>query len=376
MLLEDLSDISYESSNTLVAANPTATTIGNASGTVLKGGLTTITVRATAGGKELTATTDITVINLIVKDGAGHDVPATGNIVVPGDTKTLTAVLEGIPAADVSYEWTSSDSSKITVSPSLGASTTLTGIANDTADITVTTTYGGNDYAKTMAFRGQIGSKAAPDAVGDIVFSDGSAEAYSADLTLSEAQKAEAIAVIFGTTTKWGVGLMQGTNLAWAADGTTGYSMHMNTLGSSLESGSNAGNAEFIGTGHMGSTSLGQFKFYIGVADDEPLSLTDYGAWAFVEGYAAAAGLTGTTYEDGWYMPGIQELCYLYQVKDTVNSALGKIAGAQMTAGGHWSSTTSEGSGTWTWRIDFGTGNLVSNGIRSDGASVCVIRAF
>ena len=152
VLLEDLSDISYESSNTLVAANPTATTIGNASGTVLKGGLTTITVRATAGGKELTATTDITVINLIVKDGADHDVPATGSISLADGPVTLSAEFEGLTeGTGFSWACTPASGADISINTTSGPATTVSGTFG-TATVTLTATYGGSSYTKDIGF--------------------------------------------------------------------------------------------------------------------------------------------------------------------------------------------------------------------------------
>lgn len=54
-----------------------------------------------------------------------------------------------------------------------------------------------------------------------------------------------------------------------------------------------------------GSGSLASFRTAVGATDGVALSTTDYPAWAFVENYATTAGLTGTSYADGWYMPSV-----------------------------------------------------------------------
>ena len=59
----------------------------------------------------------------------------------------------------------------------------------------------------TTATVSRIGTKAAPDAVGDIVFSDGSATAYNDTAFDFDAHKNEAVAVIFDAgATKKGLG--------------------------------------------------------------------------------------------------------------------------------------------------------------------------
>jgi len=146
----DVTVVGYESSNTAVAANPTAGADG-CTVTALKGGTTTITVTATANGKTLTATKTITVINLLVKDGDGNVVPATGNTLALGPV-TLAAELDGIETG-VTYEWTASPAGSVTFSAA-DAATTTAGVAStgSDVDITVKATYDGNDYTKTMSF--------------------------------------------------------------------------------------------------------------------------------------------------------------------------------------------------------------------------------
>ncbi len=143
----------------------------------------------------------------------------------------------------------------------------------------------------------------------------------------------------------------QGTNIAWAANSTTGYSTNITTLVATKVSGSNATDAVFSGDGATdGSESLTKLK---GAVSD--YSETNYPAWYFVENYAANEGLTGE-YASGWYMPSVQELCTLYQNKGIVNIALEKITGAAQisTANAYWSSSQDGSNASYAWYVGSG----------------------
>ena len=232
-----------------------------------------------------------------------------------------------------------------------------------------------------------IGIKSKPDAVGDIVFNDGSATPYTSELTLTEEQKSKAVAVIFyagsasdtlGAKTL-GVGLVQGTGLAWAryvsdSDKADGYSNSIAGLvcTPSAFGPGKAGNTTVTFTGTTdGRDSLTTLK-----KDITDYSATNYPAWDFVENYATTAGLTGT-YADGWYMPSIAELCKLYQAKTDVNKALSKITGATQMSTSNWYCSSSQiaSSSMGAWTVDFGSGYLSHYGSYNT-YSVCAVWAF
>ena len=109
-----------------------------------------------------------------------------------------------------------------------------------------------------------LGTKA-PDvakAVGDIVFNDGSATPYTAELTLSDEQKAAAIAVIFkvdgGKTL--GVGLKHnGSGLAWCTSDAKAYNTNIKTI--QCPASGAAGNFTFTGDTD-GSDNLEQIAHF------------------------------------------------------------------------------------------------------------------
>ena len=199
----------------------------------------------------------------------------------------------------------------------------------------------------------QIGLKPAPTAVGDIVFSDGSANAYNDPL--DDDQKAAAIAVIFDTNGMKGVGLLQSAE-QWAAAGTTGYG-NITAL-QCAPNGTYADSATFTGVTD-GSSSLARFKTAVG-STGTSLNATDYSAWSWIENYATNAGLAGT-YARGWYMPSIKELCDLYNAKDTVNTCLNNLGATQMPTARFsyfWSSSQrAENSGD-AWSVHFYNGKI------------------
>ena len=252
-------------------------------------------------------------------------------------------------------------------------------ITEVTEGISYTFKMSASDVKVSATFKAMLGSKASPDAVGDIVFSDGSAEAYSDSLTLTTEQKAAAIAVIFDATKKLGVGLKQGQDKMWAKIGTAGYN-EIATLSANSDSGSNAGDAEFSGAGASdGSGSLETFKKFV-KDNGNDYSEENYPAWYWIENYAANASLAGTSYESGWYMPSIKELCDLYKENEAVNNSINKTGGTQMSASWYWSSSQiashNSSSSSYAWGVDFGSGNLYYIYGKYGMGSVCAVRAF
>ena len=245
------------------------------------------------------------------------------------------------------------------------------------------TTTGGGDTPATA----YIGTKAPTEAkaVGDIVFSDGSATAYTSELTLTDEQKSKAVAVIFyagsasdtlGATTL-GVGLKNatgsGNTLAWARltnsdDKAEGYSTDITAI-QCTPVGEEAATATFTGD-FDGSDN---WKALCDAVSDEGTS-GNYPAWEWVNAYATNNSLAGS-YANGWYLPTVAELSMLYRVKDTVNSALEKAGGTKIADEGYWSSSQSASLIKYAWYVKFNDNNL-SLMNKNYAKSVCTVRAF
>ncbi len=211
-----------------------------------------------------------------------------------------------------------------------------------------------------------IGTKKPTEAkaVYDIVFSDGSATPYADGLTLSDDEKAAAIAVIFykgtglnspdsegnaDTTTErtLGVGLAQ-TQALWCGDPNgSNPGNAWNVLVEPIECAPNegifdyettAGNYTFPDTADKnGSDNLSQIAAYLPTQTnssnnyytDDTGTAARYPAFYFGINYKdqTESHVSGTDYEDNWYLPSIAELLQLGKVVTDVNSAIGLCGG-------------------------------------------------
>lgn len=209
----------------------------------------------------------------------------------------------------------------------------------DTYILKITATYMGytHDASFPISVRNVYGDKSAPTAVGDIVFSDGTATPYSDSLVLDANQKANAVAVIFYAgdnsnpdlkTRMLGVGLKESSSLKWAPSDSPGYS-----VGSYDATANSRENGSVNWGGVCGADSEAEAK-----------AATNYPA----HNYANAYGVEISGVSSGWYLPAHREIEALLGAKDTVNNAIGKIGSPAVSVGSgpYWSSTIWNGTGT------------------------------
>lgn len=229
-------------------------------------------------------------------------------------------------------------------------------------------------------------------AVGDIVFSDGSASPYTA--TLTEDQKSKAIAVIFyvggtglnsgdDTTTSrtLGVGLKH-SQQAWCTSGSSSanaYSKDITTI--QCPSTGSTGSYTFTGDKN-GSGNLAQIGAFLAANEstNDTGTAAKYPAFYFAKNYSTTATNLGTTYGSGWYLPSIAELFEIWKAKATVEAAYAKCDAPSFKTGQfvyyRSSSQSAEaGNNNKADGIDFSNGSLVNI---NKGSSYwhCAIRAF
>ena len=237
----------------------------------------------------------------------------------------------------------------------------------------------------SLAFAKPYGEKSRPDSVGDIVFADGTATAWREGLTLTDAQKKAAVAVIFYAGTECsnsggrrvlGVGLQNATGddntLAWAKSSADGYSTNITAIQCTpSESGSGkAATATF--TGDLDGSD--NWQALCAAVDDEGTS-GNYPAWEWVNAYATTANLTGD-YASGWYLPTVAELSMLYRVKATVNAALETAGGTKIVDTVYRSSSQNSSFNRFAWYVWFDDGGLLGYSPKFGDKSVCGVRAF
>ncbi len=267
---------------------------------------------------------------------------------------------------------------------------------NETA---LSTTYNKSSDTSYYAYFKQAaekyGNKETPTAVGDIVFSDGSAIAYD-DSTigdLSVEQKAAAVSVIFyvgtglnndgDTTTSrtLGVGLYNsyydGTgSLRWCSSSANAYSKNITTIQCTPSaSGSGAaGTATFTGV-LDGSSNYSLLKTYLSTnSTDDTSTSTYYPAWDYAENYGTNKGLSGT-YATGWYMPSLAELCYVYRNKTVVNQALSLVGGNSLANSYYWSASQYASYNYYAWYVYLGSGSVLDDS-KYYYYNVLCVRAF
>ena len=235
-----------------------------------------------------------------------------------GDTVTLTiAASDGYELDTISVKDASNN--EVTINEvTKGSAYTFTMVESN---VTVSATFKLSAVTPTY-----IGTKAPSEAksVGDIVFTDGSATPYSEDLTLTDDEKNAAIAVIFyvgtdcsndSTSRTLGVGLAQNqSGLAWCLGSAKAYNVNITTIQESDKDGSD---------------NLEQIEAFDGV--DDTATEANYPAFYFAKNYASQTGsnVSGTDYEDGWYLPAKAELQKIYESLSTVNKELAACGGTE-----------------------------------------------
>ena len=207
---------------------------------------------------------------------------------------------------------------------------------------TITVECGGYSASDTVVVS-MIGSKSKPDAIGDIVFNDGSATAYTNGMTLTLEQKNAAIAVIFYKGTDCsndssermlGVGIKTAKdssyNTTWASPDAENLNITTIQCTPSSTGSNSVNNVSFTGD-KDGSDNWDSICSFDSTYSANPQY--NYPAFNYANNYGTYWGITGK-YATGWYMPSIAELCYVCQYKDDLRSrfqALGTAFSIQVT---------------------------------------------
>jgi uncharacterized repeat protein (TIGR02543 family) len=247
-----------------------------------------------SGAANIDSNNDVFLIN-------GRSITIAGELTAEGTVATITP--SSYPTSTVRVQVLTTDEQQATL---LQQSSSKFAVTNDSQG--GRWVIGNDGYLKD----GPLGSKSQPNAVGDIVFNDGSAQAYSSDLQLNDRQKAGAVAVIYyvSESTKYGVGLNE-ANLIWA----TADSYAVQT-----SSNENDNLTYYCYSEDDGSFNKSQLQY----TDEQ-----NYPAMYW----------TGSSLSGG-YLPAINELSTLLSNKNSVNNSLNKL-GKTTLSSGYWSSTVS-----------------------------------
>lgn len=254
----------------------------------------------------------------------------------------------------------------------------------------------------------KLGDKASPTAVGDIVFNDGTALAYTDGMTLCDNQKSAAIAVIFyvgtglnsdvdgvaDTTTSrtLGVGLKHHrSGLAWCLDSANAYSKNITTI--QCNAVGSVGDLTFTGDKN-GSDNLSQISDFLSAADsgttDDTAIEENYPAFYFAKdyktlkiGYETESRITADSdYADGWYLPSLAELFQIYangkganKVFD-IDAASEALGGDRFETSPYRSSSQCDSIDNSAWALTFSNGARSYDDKNYASRYVCAIREF
>lgn len=259
--------------------------------------------------------------------------------------------------------------------------------------------------------RPPIGTKARtePKAVGDIVFSDGSATPYTAGMTITDEMKENAIALIFykgtglnngsDTTTvrTLGVGLKHykenhgnttEIGALWCTEAASAKAVDVTTIHCEPDDEGSIGNYTFVNaTDRNGSDNLEQIASFLTQNNktDDTSTAENYPAFYFCKNYKdTASNVSGTDYESGWYLPTIAELFQIYKNGKGAGKIFDIDAAIQAVGGDtlayvYWSSTqtpASSGQG-YACFAKFNTGEVKHNSYKFNTYyAACAIREF
>ena len=213
------------------------------------------------------------------------------------------------------------------------------------------------DTATSYVLPTYLGSKEPGEAlaVGDIVFDDGSATPYAAGLTLNDAQKARAIAVIYYTgygsaytydlgEKTLGVGIKEWKyNQSLGLNGTAGTTPKWSIYAPSDSTVAATGNGAdkiIVPNEHdtiiehqknglltlaLMKENVPEYNVAVGIIPDSPVF---YWAEHYGEGSDKIGGESAalpSPYNSGWYLPGQEELKAIHANRATINSAFDAI---------------------------------------------------
>ena len=260
-----------------------------------------------------------------------------------------------------------------------------------------------NAEVTTEAYpRMYIGSKTPSEekAVGDIVFKDGSATPYVSGMSLSDAEKAAAIALIFykgadcndeGNTTPrtLGVGLKHNKDgIRWCrsesdVNSANAFNINITTIQCSVSG--DAGALTITGDKN-GSDNLEQIAAFLtanGSSDDTGTD-ENYPAFYFAKNYKNMEGsrVNGTAFADNWYLPSIAELYQIHLcIKDTMNGfnideASDALGGDKFTTSAYRSSSQCVESDTYVCHLYISTGMYRASIKAGSAGYICAIREF
>ena len=191
----------------------------------------------------------------------------------------------------------------------------------------------------TSSENGTVKVVAAEDcfSVGDILFTDGTRiKAENVKYGVPDELLVKAIGVIgiasYGGGTGSIIGLQRGYEV-WAPSGTTGYETDFTGIEVEVVDSNTL-------TGDLDGSDNWEY-----ICSIDPIgtqnAATNYPIFHYANTYGETAGLTGTEYENGWYVPSIAELYDVYTNSTIIQTSMNAVGGFDVESDYYWSSSQS-----------------------------------
>lgn len=210
--------------------------------------------------------------------------------------------------------------------------------------------------------------------VGDVLLTDGTRiKAENVQYGLPSGKNAFAVIVSapYGGVTGKAIGLQKGSSLKWAPSGTKGYNTNFKEIQVYNRYSANSG---YTFEGDLDGSDNWE---YICSIDPEGTqdAATNYPIFNFANTYGTTAGLTGTDYETGWYVPSVAEVYEVYKNKVVTQTSLDAAKGFTLGTSYYWSSSHYASSNYFAYPVDFSRGN-VNYKDKFGSNNVFVLQAF
>ena len=167
------------------------------------------------------------------------------------------------------------------------------------------------------------------------------------------------------------IGLQQ-SYLQWACYDTVGYNTSFEKNKVEYFGSSEAG-YEF--TGDVDGSDNWEY-----ICSVDPLgtkdAATNYPIFHYAKTYGVTAGLEGTEYENGWYVPSVAELYDVYTNKATIKTSMDAVGEFDIGSGWYWSSSQSASYNDCAYNVYFDSGDVVYGYGKYTNGNVLVLQAL
>ena len=248
------------------------------------------------------------------------------------------------------------------------ATITCNGVVGETS---ITVTSGSSNPVEGTV---KVVEKAKCYSVGDIILADGSKVSVSdiGNYVIDEGNKPIGVVASapYGGGTGKAVGL-QKSKYSWAPDGKKGYDTNFTEIQAAYTGSSSSG---YTFTGDLDGSDNWEEICKVDLDGTQDVA-TNYPAFNFALNYGETAGLTGTKYETGWYIPSVAELYDVYTNKDVVQASLSAVSDFTIGTSYYWSSSQDASKYNYAYIVNFSNGSVFGD-FKCNHWYVLVIQAF